>query len=234
MADPSVIKNDSSSDDDRHEKVTLLKLHRDNWTEWKKFFVNLLVGRGHEEIFDKEWCKTHAKEKNFRKKSALAFTLLQSCLSSDLKPVAAAADSFSEAMESLAETCGEQSLIKLGDKLFALVSCDYVPGTSIGTHVSKFQTLYNSLKSAVAATKNSEVDDKLKNDMDVGTTMAGIFFLKSFRLDDSLASLIQNLYDIQPFTFERLAARMNVEDTRTEKGSGSLSALSSSASKNFI
>ncbi|KAA1067233.1 hypothetical protein PGT21_010931 [Puccinia graminis f. sp. tritici] len=87
MADPSVIKNDSSSDDDHHEKVTLLKLHRDNWTEWKNFFINLLVGRGHEEIFDKEWCKTHAKEKIFRKKSALAFTLLQSCLSSDLKPV---------------------------------------------------------------------------------------------------------------------------------------------------
>ncbi|EFP80101.1 uncharacterized protein PGTG_05326 [Puccinia graminis f. sp. tritici CRL 75-36-700-3] len=194
MADSSVIKNDSSSDDDHHEKVTLLKLHRDNWTEWKKFFVNLLVGRGHEEIFDEEWCKTHAEEKIFRKKSALAFTLLQSCLSSDLKPVAAGADSFSKAMESLAEMCGEQSLIKLGDKLFALVSCDYVPGTSIGAHVSKFQNLYNSLKSAVAATKNSDVDDKMKNDMDVGTTMAGIFFLKSFRLDDSKSLRHSTIY----------------------------------------
>jgi hypothetical protein len=64
MVEPPV-KTNSSSDNKHHEKVTMLKLHRDNWTKWKKIFINLLVGRGHEEIFDPEWCKTHAKEKVF-------------------------------------------------------------------------------------------------------------------------------------------------------------------------
>ncbi|EFP84335.2 uncharacterized protein PGTG_10055 [Puccinia graminis f. sp. tritici CRL 75-36-700-3] len=90
--------DESSSNDERHEKVSMLKLTRDNWTEWKKFFVDLLTGWGHEEIFDEAWCKIHAKEKVYRKKSVLAFTLLRSCLSSDLKPVAAAADTFNNAV----------------------------------------------------------------------------------------------------------------------------------------
>ncbi|EHS64255.1 uncharacterized protein PGTG_22171 [Puccinia graminis f. sp. tritici CRL 75-36-700-3] len=163
--------NDSSSGEEHQEKAKLLKLHRDNWTEWKQFFVDLLTGQGHEEIFDPIWIEEHKKEKIFRKKSALAFTLLRQCLSSDLKPIAAAANTFTDAMKDLAETCGETSLIKLGDKLYALVCCDYTPGTLIGAHVSKFQNLYNSVKSSFSVTTTT---------MYVDTQMAGIFFLKSF------------------------------------------------------
>jgi hypothetical protein len=200
-------KNDSSSDDNgKTKKVLLMKLCCDNWTKWKKFFTNLLIGCGHEEIFNEKWCLEHANEKIFRKKLALASMLLHSCLSADFKPIAAASDSFTEAMAALGETCGKNSLIKLGDKLYALICCDNVPGTSIATHVLKFQSLYTSLKSALIGNEN----------MKVNTTMAGIFFLKSFRNDDSLALLIQNMYDMVPFSFEKLAARMNIEHSRTE------------------
>jgi hypothetical protein len=195
-------RNDSSdNDDNKTKKITLMKLRRDNWTEWKKFFTNLLVGRGHEEIFDNKWCLEHANKKVFWKKSALAFTLLHSCLSANLKPIAAASDTFAEAMASLAETCGEKSLIKLGDKLYALICCDYIPGASIAAHVAKFQSLYTSLKLALVGNE----------DMKVTSIMAGIFFLKSFRNDDSLSSLIQNMYNMVPFKFKKLAARMNIK-----------------------
>jgi hypothetical protein len=56
--------------------------------------------------------------------------------------------------------------------------------------------------------------------------MAGIFFLKSFRNNDSLSSLVQNMYNMEPFSFEKLAARMNIEHSRTEKlASGSVNAV---------
>ena len=44
------------------EKVQMLKLTCDNWTEWKKFFKDLLVGRGCKEIFDLDWCKKNVDE----------------------------------------------------------------------------------------------------------------------------------------------------------------------------
>jgi hypothetical protein len=199
--------NSSSKDESKTEKVTLMKLRRNNWTEWKKFFKNLLVRRGHEEIFNVEWCTEHANNKLFRKKSALVFSLLHSCLSADLKPIAEAADTFANAMKDLADTCGEKSLIKLGDKLYALIFCDFVPGTSITSHIARFQSLYTSLKSDLVS----------NNNMKVTSTMAGIFFLKSFRNNNLLSSLIQNMYDMVPFSFEKLAARMNIEHSQTKK-----------------
>jgi hypothetical protein len=104
-------KNDSSSDDEgKTEKITVMKLRQDNWTEWKKYFTNLLVGRGHEEIFKVVWFAEHANNKIFCKKSALAFTLLHSCLSANLKPISAASELFAEAMAALAETCTSKNV----------------------------------------------------------------------------------------------------------------------------
>ena len=184
--------------------------------EWHKFFKNLLIGQGHKEIFDVQWCADHATEKIFCKKSALAFTLLHSCLLADLKPIAAAADTFSKEMTTLAKTCGEKSLIKLGNKLYALICCNYIPGSSIATHVATFQTLYTSLKSALVGNEN----------MKVKSTMAGIFFLRSFRNDNSLSLLVQNIYDMIPFSFEKLAAQMNIEHSHTKTlASGSVNAV---------
>jgi hypothetical protein len=38
-------ESDSSSENDgKTEKITVMKLCRNNWTEWKKYFKNLLVG----------------------------------------------------------------------------------------------------------------------------------------------------------------------------------------------
>jgi hypothetical protein len=62
--------------------------------------------------------------------------------------------------------------------------------------------------------------------MKVTTTMAGIFFLKSFRNDKSLSALVQNMYDMVPFSFKKLAARMNIKHSRTESlAAGSVNAI---------
>ncbi|OAV86177.1 hypothetical protein PTTG_30044, partial [Puccinia triticina 1-1 BBBD Race 1] len=193
-------------------------LRRNNWPEWKKSFTHLVTGRGDEEVFNAKWCEGHKKEKKFRKKTSNAYTLLELCVSAELYPVVQAVNNFSDAMKDLAAACGEKSLIKLGDKLYSLIHLDYVPGTSIADHINKFQTIYTSLKSAQISTPNTQID----------TAMAGIFFLKSFRFDDSLNSLIQNMYDIDPFTFEKLAVCMNLKHSRVvQSGTGSINALSS-------
>ncbi|OAV93602.1 hypothetical protein PTTG_27275 [Puccinia triticina 1-1 BBBD Race 1] len=156
------------------------------------------------------------KEKKFRKKTSNTYTLLELCVSADLYPVVQAVNNFSDAMKDLAAACGEGSLIKLGDKLYALIHLNYVPGTSITDHISKFQTIYTSLKSAQVSHPKTQID----------TTMAGIFVLKSFQFDNSLTSLIQNLFDVDPFTFEKLAIHMGAEHSCTEQ-SESLNAVSS-------
>jgi hypothetical protein len=85
----------------------------------------------------------------------------------------------------------------------------------------KFQTLYTSLKSALIGNEN----------MSVNTTMAGIFFLKSFQNNNSLAALVQNMYNMTPFTFEKLAAQMNIEHSCSASGvSGTIYAVSSKLS----
>ncbi|OAV91754.1 hypothetical protein PTTG_27873 [Puccinia triticina 1-1 BBBD Race 1] len=136
---------------------------RDSLYKWSR-------GRGDEEVFDPIWCESHKNEKKFRKKTSNAYTLLELCMSADLYSVVQAADTFSEAMEELALACGEQSLIKLGDKIYSLIHLDFVPGTSIADHTSKFQSMYTSLKSAQISHPKTQID----------TAMAGIFFLKSF------------------------------------------------------
>ena len=139
----------------------------------------------------------------------------------DLKPIAAASETSSEAMTALGETCGKKSLIKLGNKFYALICCNYFPGTSIAAHIAKFQSLYTLLKSALIGNDNTKVN----------TTMAGIFFLKSFSNDDSLASLVQNMYDMVPFSFEKLAARMNIKNSKTESLlSGTINAVGARSS----
>ncbi|OAV86058.1 hypothetical protein PTTG_30108 [Puccinia triticina 1-1 BBBD Race 1] len=147
-----------------------LPLRRDNWPEWKKSFKHLVTGRGNEEVFNPIWCEEHKKEKKFRKKTSNAYTLLELCVSANLYPVVQAVDTFSEAMKDLADACGEKLLIKLGNKLYALIHLDFVPGSSIADHIGKFQSMYTSLKSAQISTPNTKID----------TAMAGIFFLKSF------------------------------------------------------
>ncbi|OAV86992.1 hypothetical protein PTTG_29628 [Puccinia triticina 1-1 BBBD Race 1] len=218
---PRIDDSSDSDNDHRSDKIRITKLRRDNWPEWNKSFKHLITGRGDEEVFDPIWCEQHKLEKRFRKKTSNAYTLLELCVSADLQSVVQSVDTFSKAMEGLALACGERSLIKLGDKIYSLTHFDYVPGTSIADHISKFQSMYTSLKSAQISIPNTKVD----------TAMAGIFFLKSFRFDDTLTGLIQTLYDMDPFTFEKIAIRMNAEHNRIEQarsiGSSSINALSS-------
>lgn len=53
--------------------------------------------------------------------------------------------------------------------------------------------------------------------MQVSTAMAAAFFLKSFRNNSDLNSLIQNLYYTKPFTYEGVLNRLLMEDNRREQ-----------------
>ncbi|OAV96216.1 hypothetical protein PTTG_26419 [Puccinia triticina 1-1 BBBD Race 1] len=167
---PKVDDSLSSDNNHRSDKIQITKLRRDNWPEWKKSFNHLVTGCGDEEVFNPIWCKAHKTKKKFRKKTSNAYTLLELCVSPNLYPVVQAVNTFSQAMVNLADACGEKSLIKLGDKLYALIHLDFVPRSSIADHIGKFQSMYTSLKSAQISTPNTQIN----------TAMAGIFFLKSF------------------------------------------------------
>jgi hypothetical protein len=78
-----------------------------------------------------------------------------------------------------------------------------------------FTGLYTALKSAIATTKYITFD----------STMAGILFLKILRHNKTLAPLIQNLYDIEPFSFEKLAEKMNVDDSWSERSLSTLNVI---------
>jgi hypothetical protein len=145
----------------------------------------------------------------------LAWTLLHLSISSNLKPIAASKDLFASAKTALAEACSKNLLIKLGNKLYLLISLVYVPGTSIENHILVFTGLYTALKSAIATTKYITFD----------STMAGILFLKILRHNKTLAPLIQNLYDIEPFSFEKLAEKMNVDDSWSERSLSTLNVI---------
>ena len=118
--------NSSSKDDGKTEKVTFMKPRCNNGTEcffyqsvswvwpWRDFWSQMVLKKCKQEVFCKTW--------------DFAPTLLHSCMLSNLKNIEEVAETFSEAMTALEETCLEKSLIKLGNKLYTLICCNYVPG----------------------------------------------------------------------------------------------------------
>lgn len=91
------------SDDDYSTKVKLVKLNRHNWHDWKSRFEHLLIGKGHEEILDKQWIEGHKGTKTYRKKNSYAISLLYEVVERDLQSeIKSSRNDFSLAYQSLA------------------------------------------------------------------------------------------------------------------------------------
>lgn len=110
---------DSSSDqsnDNYSTKVKLVKLNRHNWHNWKSWFEHLLIGKGQEEILNKKWIEEHKGTKTYRKKNSYAISLLYQVVEQDLQSeIKSSCSDFTSAYQSLAQACGEKSIIVAGD-----------------------------------------------------------------------------------------------------------------------
>ncbi|MBW0474381.1 hypothetical protein O181_014096 [Austropuccinia psidii MF-1] len=128
---------------------------------------------------------------------------------------------FLEAIRTLSEACGQTSVISLWNSLFEM-DTTYDPGTSLKAHVLQFQKKYTTFKCLVANTT------KLVN---ITEGAAAGFLLRSLKHDDSLTSLVQNLYDIEPLNIQTLVKILLSEHMRRNSGNND-TVLNVSNSKN--
>lgn len=207
------ISDSSDSGNDYSTKVKLPILTRHNWYEWKAKFENLLISKGHEELLDPKWIIENSNTKRFRQKTALAIQILFRSVDRQLKGyMTPHSKDFSRAFQALKRACSEDSLIVIGDQVSQLVHHLFQPNSSIQDHSVAFQQRYLSLKE----TLDAQETDKPEEHIAVSSSLAAILFLKSFRLDPSLNSLIQLCHDIRPIRFDRVYDHLLAEDTRRE------------------
>ncbi|KNZ45841.1 uncharacterized protein VP01_7754g1, partial [Puccinia sorghi] len=164
---------------------------------------------GYENLMDLEWVKANNKTPEYRKMSAWTMIIMSS------------EQDIYNAMENLANACGEKSIIRLCDKLFSLLNCSYVPGASLAEHLISFRKNYTTLKTSIVSNPGF---------MTVSTGLAAALLLRSLHQDNSLNSLVQSLYDIKPLTFEKVYDRLLIEETCKESATAE-TILFQSASK---
>ncbi|KNZ48380.1 hypothetical protein VP01_5709g1, partial [Puccinia sorghi] len=200
--------NSDSSDNGRITKSRFEKLSRHNWAVWKARFMNVIVAKGYKNLMDLEWVKANKKTPEYRKMSAWTMNKLYKLVKEELHPVIMSSEQdIYNAMENLANACGEKSIIRLCNKLFSLLNCSYVPGASLAEHLISFRKNYTALKTSIVSNPGF---------MTVSTGLAAALLLRSLHQDDSLNSLVQSLYNIKPLTFEKMYDRLLIEETRKE------------------
>lgn len=214
-------KPDSNSDsgDNYSTKSKLPILTRHNWYKWRSEFENLLISKGHEELLDPKWIQRNSDTKKYRQKTALAIHLLFGSVDQELKGyVTPHRKDFPRASEELKKACGKDSLIVIGNQVLQLVYLLFQPNTSIRLHSVAFHEQYLALKETLDGQTCTDQEDSIR----VSSPLAAILFLKSFRLDTSLNSLVQLCHDIRPFRFERVYDCLLAKDTRCKSKNSEL------------
>ncbi|MBW0527815.1 hypothetical protein O181_067530 [Austropuccinia psidii MF-1] len=112
---------------------------------------------------------------------------------------------FFTASNALGDVCGKNSIVTTCRALTRLTSLIYEPGSSHNHHIDSFLKLYTRYKSLVGSSST-----KIKLSKEMATT----FFLQSLDRDRDLSSLVQNLYDIQPFDVKTITKRVALEEFR--------------------
>lgn len=206
---PINIPTSEESDDDYSTKTKIVKLNRNNWHDWKSAFEDVVIGKGHEEILSEDWIKEHLDSKTYRRKNALALSLLRTSVDKDLQScIKASKSNFLKAYKALALERGENSLIVIGDALIRLVNLTYEPGKSLCEYTSAFKNAYVNLTEMI---EGQPPEERIMN---VLSGLAAVLFIKSLRLDDVMSSLVSTLYDLRPFTLETISNRVLLEDSR--------------------
>ncbi|KAI7944933.1 hypothetical protein MJO28_010628 [Puccinia striiformis f. sp. tritici] len=121
--------------------------------------------------------------------SACAMGKLHECVGDDLHPVLIGySKDIYGAVEALAGACCEKQVIRLVEKLFALVNTTYFPGHSLSDHVTSYRKKYSALKMSI------------QENPDFMTCSMGL--------------AVQTLFDMKPFTFEKIYDQLLLEETR--------------------
>jgi hypothetical protein len=200
-------KSSYSSDDEQGlSRSTFEKLNRHNWATWKNCFKDIVTAKGYELLMDQEWVKINNKTDEYRQMSAWAMTKLYGAVKEELHPVLTAhhGDIYG-AFAALSTACGEKSVIRLCDKLFMLINTTYTPGSSLANHVTTFQKHYSALEISIKSNPNV---------MTISSGLAAALLLQSLNQDESMTSLVQTLYDMKPFTFDKVHDRLLIKATR--------------------
>lgn len=208
---PILIPHSDNSDNDYSTKTKIVKLNQHNWHNWKSAFKEIIIGKGHKEILDDEWIKNNSHTKTYCCKNALALSLLRNSNKKDLLSfVKSSKSDFSKAYKLLANECGINSLIVIGEALIQLVNLTYKPGKILKEHTSTFKNAYVNLTNMI---NSQPTKDHIMN---VSPALVAIFLIKSLRKDNLISSLTSTLYNIRPFTLEVVSTRILLGHLRQE------------------
>ncbi|MBW0555437.1 hypothetical protein O181_095152 [Austropuccinia psidii MF-1] len=116
-------------------------------------------------------------------------------------------DLFFMAWNALGDACGKNSTVTICQALTQLTSFFYDPGSSLDHHIDTFLNLYASYKYLFGS---------FRTKMELSKEMAAAFFLQSLNQDKDLSSLVQNLYNVQPFDVMTITKRVALEQSRRE------------------
>ncbi|MBW0524453.1 hypothetical protein O181_064168 [Austropuccinia psidii MF-1] len=188
-------------------KVKVNQLNRTNWVQWKCHMTNYLNGCGYGCLFHIPSEKEKASTKFLRKNSA-GLAILWTTVSEELQGILLENDDlFFTAWNALGDACGKNSTVTICRALTRLTSLFYEPGSSLDHHIDTFLKLYASYKSLVGSSSTK---------MELSKEMAAAFFLQSLDQDKDLSSLVQNLYDVQPFDVMTITKRVALEQSRRD------------------
>ncbi|MBW0481600.1 hypothetical protein O181_021315 [Austropuccinia psidii MF-1] len=167
--------------------------------------TNYLNGCGYGFLFHAPSEKEQATTKYQRKKSA-GLAILWTTVSEELQGILLENDDlFLTAWNALGDACGKNSTVTICQELTRLTSLTYEPGSSLDHHIDLFLKLYASYKSLIRSSGTK---------VELSKEMAAAFFLQSPDQDRELSSLVQNIYDIQPFKITTITKRVALEQSR--------------------
>ncbi|MBW0479544.1 hypothetical protein O181_019259 [Austropuccinia psidii MF-1] len=167
--------------------------------------TNYLNGCGYGCLFRAPSEKEKATTKYQRKNSA-GLAILWTTVSEELQGILLENDElFLTAWNALGDACGKNSTVTICRALTRLTSLMYEPGSSLDSHIDLFLKLYASYKSLVGSSSTK---------MELSKEMAAAFFLQSLDRDRDLSSLVQTLYDVQPFDVTTITKRVALEQSR--------------------
>ncbi|MBW0472690.1 hypothetical protein O181_012405 [Austropuccinia psidii MF-1] len=114
-------------------------------------------------------------------------------------------DLFFNTSNSLGDACRKNSTSTISQALNQLTSLMYELGSSLAQHIDLFLKLYASYKSLVESSSTK---------MELRKELATTFFLQSLDQDGNQNSLVQNLYDFQPFDVTKITKRAALDQYR--------------------
>ncbi|MBW0571509.1 hypothetical protein O181_111224 [Austropuccinia psidii MF-1] len=184
--------------DDSPSKMSVKLLNGENWMQWFEKLTFLFTYKGYNDLFNEEWVKINKAFSEYKVKNLFAMFTLYNTVLEDLQPIFYDKKDFVEAIRTLSEACGQIPVISLCKSLFEMDTI-HDPGTLLKAHVVQFQRKYTTFKCLVSNT------NKLVN---ITEGPAAAFLLRSLKHDDSLTSLVQNVYNIEPFNIQTVVKRL--------------------------